>query len=208
MICLTNSCATYPSDTFLRAHSLDTFMADRPAAAALLREHPALENWLRTEWHGPIEGCRVCWSNDQPTDSPDAEHAWSSRYHLVKIEVSNKLLPVDQLLALSFELCNAQGHLGMDVINGQAVTGQITREDFINEIDRREYAAALRVKKIFEKLLPLSTNELSATSLNQALMKIPDDFHEYQAWSVRIHSQNYINAQKLYGEQYDQLIRK
>ena len=207
-IFITNGCSTYHTTAYLKSHSLDAFMIDRPQAAVLLHQYPAFEDWLRTEWDQPIEGNHFCWSNEQPFNSPVSEVDGTARGHLIMVHVSEKLRPVDQLVALSFELCNAQGHAGMGAISEQAVAGKITREDFVNEINRREYAASQRVKKILEKLLPLSTKQAATTSLYKILMETPNEFQESQAWEMRIDSQNYIHRQELYGKQFDELVKK
>jgi hypothetical protein len=124
------------------------------------------------------------------------------------IHVSKKLAPVDQLLALSFETCNAQGRDGFDAINAQAIAGKITREDYIREIDQREYSAALRLKNIFPKLLPLTTNEIAATTLYRKLLDIPPEFNAYQKWSIHASNAVYLQTRKLYGQEYDQLAGK
>jgi hypothetical protein len=203
-----SGCVSYNRDAFLASHSLDKFMADRPQAARMLRQHPALEQWLRVEWNRPINDCRIFWNNEQPSDSSTAEHCPSLKYHLIVIHVSKKLAPVDQLLALSFETCNAQGRAGFDAITAQAIAGKITREQYIHEIDEREYAAVLRIKENFPALLPLTANEIAATDLYRKLLQVPPTFKDYQAWRIRASNAVYLQTQKLYGKEYDQLANK
>lgn len=52
-------CSTFRRDRFLTVHSLDRLLADRPQAAKLLEQHPALAQWLRTEWNRPIVEYRI-----------------------------------------------------------------------------------------------------------------------------------------------------
>jgi hypothetical protein len=203
-----NGCASYNRGTFLASHSLDKFMADRPQAGTLLRQHPALEQWLRAEWNRPINDYRIFWDNAPPVDSSTAEHVPYPKHRLIVIHVSKKLAPVDQLLALSFETCNAQGRAGFDAVNAQAIAGKIHRQDYISEIDRREYAAVLRIKENFPTLLPLATNEIAATTLYRKLLQVPPTFKEYQAWRIRASNAVYLQTQKLYGKEYDQLVNK
>src|SRR5215468_3977806 len=145
IILATNGCATYSGDAYLKLHSLGRFMADRPQAASLLRQYPALEQWLHTEWNRPIGDYRICWSDEKPATSSTAEHASWPQFHLIEIRVSKALTPVDQLFALSYETCNAQERSGFDAVCAQAAVGKVTRQDFVNEIDAREYAAILRL---------------------------------------------------------------
>jgi hypothetical protein len=207
LVLTANGCTTYSRESFIKSHSVEQFMRDRPAAGNRLREHPQLEQWLLTQWNKPVEGFRIYWSDDQPTASPTAEHIPQHKYRLIMIRVSNKLAPADQLLALSYETCNAQGLSSFDAACDQAAAGKITRGDFINKIDQLEYAAVLQVKECFPKLFPLSSNEVAATTLYRKLLEVPVGFHEYQAWSIRTHSQNYLHAQDLYGQDYDRLAK-
>ena len=73
--------------------SFDAFMADRPAAARLLRHHPALEQWMRAEWNRPIGDYRVRWDDHPPTTSPIAENTSTTQAHLTAIRVSKNSLP-------------------------------------------------------------------------------------------------------------------
>jgi hypothetical protein len=180
-------------------------MEDRPQAADLLRQHPALEQWLRTQWNQPIEGYQLFWHNDQPTNSSISEWTAFPEDHLVSISVSKKLLPADQLLTLSFEICNAQGLPRVEALEAQAIAGKISRTDYIDGCDAVEHDALLRMKENFPKLFPRSNDEASVFYSN--LPEIPVEFREYQAWSVRTHSQNYIHGQDLYGRRYDQLVK-
>jgi hypothetical protein len=180
-------------------------MADRPQAADLLRQHPALEEWLRTEWNQPIESYQIVWDKAQPNYSSASEWVYFPEDHLIAIRVSKKLLPADQLLTLSFETCNAQGLSRVAALEAQAVAGKISRADFIDGFDAIEYDALLRMKESFPKLLPPSSDETSV--FYRKLLEAPAGFREYQAWSVRTHSQNYIHAQDLYGRRYDQLVK-
>jgi len=183
-------------------------MTDRPQAAKLLRQHPALEQWLSTEWNRPIEDYRIFWSNEQPTASADAEHVPELHHHLIVIRVSKGLTPVDQLVALAYETCNAQGRPKFDELSAKAIAGKITRDEFVNEKTATEYAAALHLKKDFPKLLPLPGSEIAATTLYRALLQIPvGGFQEDRAWELRIHNPNYFHAQELYGHEYDQLVK-
>ncbi|MDE3067638.1 MAG: hypothetical protein KGJ60_08815 [Verrucomicrobiota bacterium] len=208
IISVTSGCTSYRErQAFLTANSLDAFIADRPQAANLLRQHPVLEQWLRTEWNRPIEGYRIYWSDEEPAASPMAEHVADPHSHLIAIRVSKTLLPVDQLLALSYETCNAQGRSRFEALFAQAAAAKLTREDFVNAMDETEYAATLRVKEGFSKLLPLSSNEVARTTLYRKLLEIPIGFHEFQAWSIRTHSSNYFLGEKLYGQLYDRLVK-
>jgi hypothetical protein len=203
-----SGCAAYRErEAFLKSNSLDRFTADRPQAASLLCRYPALKQWLRTEWNRPIEGYRIYWSDEPPTASPMAEHVADPRSHLIAIHVSKKLLTVDQLLALSYETCNAQMRPRFEEVFAEAAAGKISREDFVNTIDAVEYAATLRVKECFPKLLPLSSDEVATTTLYRKLLEIPVGFHEFQAWSIRTHSSNYLLGEELYGREYDQLVK-
>jgi len=208
IVLATDGCATHRRDAFLKLHSLDRFIADRPQAGSLLQQYPALEQWLHTEWNRPIGDYRIYWSDEKPAASSTAEHASLPQAHLIVIRVSKTLAPVDQLFALSYETCNAQERSGFDAVCAQAAVGKVTRQDFVNEIDFREYAAILRLKKCFPKLLPLSSNEVANTTLYCKLLEVPDEFREYQAWSIRTHSANYLHAQELYGREYDLLVKK
>jgi hypothetical protein len=203
-----NGCTTYRHEVFLKSHSLDQFMADRPQAANLLHQHPALEQWLRTEWARPTGDYRVYWNNEPPVASSTAEHVPEIHYHIIVIRVSKNLAPVDQLLALSYEMCNAQGRAEFDSVTAQAAAGTITRKEFVDGIEAKECDAILRLKECFPKLLPLSSNEVATTTLYCELLEVPAGFYEYQAWCIRTHSQNYLHAQELYGNQYDQLAKK
>jgi hypothetical protein len=208
IVLATSGCATYRRDAFLKSNSLDRFMADRPQAASLLQEYPALEQWLHAEWNRPIGDYRVHWSDEKPVASSTAEHASLPQFRLIVIRVSKTLSPTDQVFALSYEICNAQERSGFDAVCARAAVGKVTRQDFVNEINSREYSALLRVKECFPNLLPLSSNEVASTTLYSKLLEVPDEFREYQAWSIRTHSMNYLHAQELYGQEYDLLVKK
>ena len=206
IISIVTGCVSFHGrEDFIKSHSLDNFMADRPQAADLFRQHPALEEWLRTEWNQPIEDYQMVWDKDQPNDSSTSEWVPFPEDHIIAIRVSKKLLPADQLLTLSFETCNAQGFPRVEALEAQAVDGKISRTDFVDGFDAIEYDALLRMKENLPKLMPLSGND--ATAFYRDLLEVPAGFHEYQAWSVRTHSQNYIHAQDLYGRRYDQLVK-
>lgn len=180
-------------------------MADRPQAANLLRHHPELEEWLCTKWNQPIKDYRFYWDQEAPSTSV-ADHKLLPEHRLIRIHVSQKLCPADQLLALAFEIYNAHGHFSFDTVTAQAAAGKISREEYISEIDKREYGAALEVKKCFTKLLPLTSNEVATTTLYKMILEIPDEFQEYQAWCNRNH--NRALSQEFYGRQFDELMKK
>jgi hypothetical protein len=181
-------------------------MADRPQAAALLRQHRALEQWLRTEWNRPVDGNQIIWSNDRPPENGDADHVPAPQYRLITIHVSERLSPVDQLVCLSFETCNTRGFPRFNALVKQATEGTITREDFVDALESMEYDAVLRLKECLPKLMPLSTND--AGVFYRRLLEIPVGFREYQAWSVRVHSKNYLRAHDLYSRRYDEIAER
>jgi hypothetical protein len=148
----------------------------------------------------------LIWSDENPIGNPVAENSPAPRYHLISIPISKKLPPVDQLLALSFETCNAQGLPEFDALLAQAAAGKITREDFVDRNEETEYRAILRMKKSFPKLLAVSSNEV--TFAYRTLLEIPVGFQEYQAWSVRIQSEDYIRAHDLYARSYDDIAKR
>jgi hypothetical protein len=200
-------CTTYDRETFLKSHSLSKFMADRPQAGKLLRQHAALDQWLSTEWNRPIEDYRIFWSDEQPTASPMAEHVANISYRLIVIRVSRGLAPVDQLLALAYETCNAQGRHEFVALSAQAAAGKISRDQFIDGKSSVEYAALLRLKENFPKMLPLSKSEVAATTLYQTLLQVPvGGFQDYQAW--RRATPAYVHDQALYGLEFDRLVKK
>jgi hypothetical protein len=203
-----SSCATFNREAFLQSHSLDRFMADRPPPAALLLRHPGLEQRLRAEWEQLIENYRIYWDNGSPGISPVADHAILPEHQLVVIRVSKKLSAVDQLVALVYETCNAQGHFRFNAVAAQAAAAKITREQFTIEIDKREYAAGIRAREVLLGLMPLSRQEVAATTLYQSLLELPDGFPAYQAWCNDKHDQNRLRAQESYGRQYDQLVNQ
>ena len=207
MLVAATGCSTYRRETFLESHSLDRFIEDRPASARLLAQHSALATWLRTEWKAPINEYRIYWSNDQPAISL-AEHGFMPEYKLIVIRVSRNLVPADQLESLVFEICNAQEFSNIQALDADAAAGGVTREDYLNRINQLEYNAVLRVKKIFPPMLPLSPEELAATNLYRHLLKVPDDFHEYEKWISSVLDSNYLRNQKFYGERYDRLVKK
>ena len=147
--------------TYIKSHSIDTFMADRPPAADLLRQHPDLEHWLRTEWSRPIAGSHLVWDNRKPIISPESEYAPAPPpWRVIGIRVSKNVSPVDQLLDLSFETCNAHGSPRIAALQKQAAAKKITRQDFVDGIEATEYDAVLHMKDSFPKLFILSTNEM------------------------------------------------
>lgn len=195
-------CAGFHRDRFLSRHSLDKFLADRPRAARLLRQHPPLVQWLRTEWNRPIADSRIYWSDDKPIVSM-AEHGFEPEYKLILIRISKTLCPADQLTALIFEICNAQEFSGIEGLVAQATGGKITRDDYIHQKSEKEHQAVLRAGNIVQDLLALSENEVSGTDLYRHLIAAPTDFSEYQAWNRRIPNSNYMRTQRYYGEEYD-----
>jgi len=208
VILTASGCTTYRREAFLKSHSLNRFTADRPQVGKLLRQHPALEQWLSTEWNRPVEGYRIFWSDEQPTASSVAEHVPELHHHLIVIRVSKRLTPVDQLVALAYETCNAQGLPEFDALYAQTATGKISRDQFVNEKIAIEYAAFLRLKDNFPELLPLTSGEVAKTKVYRALLQIPvGGFQEYRAWSLRRESPNYLHAEALYGHEYDQLVK-
>ena len=207
IIWTTSGCTTYDRETFLKSHSLTKFMADRPQAGKLLRQHAALEQWLATEWDRPIEDYRIFWSDEQPTASPMAEHAANTSHRLIVIRVSTGLAPVDQLLALAYEICNAQGRHEFVALSAQAAAGKISRDQFIHGKCLVEYAALLRLKEKFPKLLALSSAEVAATPLYRTLLQVPvGGFQDYQSW--RGATPAYVHDQALYGLEFDQIVKK
>jgi len=188
--------------------SFNRFMADRPAAAQLLLQHPALEQWMRTEWNRPLGDYRVVWDDRQPKTSPVAENDSTDEFHVTAIRVSKRLSAVDQVMALAFETCNAQGRPRFYELAAQAAAGQISRVEFVEGINAAEYDATLRLKENFPKLLPLAGEQLAHDELYRKMLEAPVGFREFQAWSIRTHNENYLQAQDLYGREYDEIVAK
>jgi hypothetical protein len=207
LILLLGGCASPDGREVLSTgDSFNRFMADRPAAAQLLLQHPALEQWMRTEWNRPLGDYHVVWDDRQPKTSPVAENASTDEFHVTAIRVSQKLSAVDQVMALAFETCNAQGRPRFYELAAQAATGQISRREFVEGINAAEYDATLRLKENFPKLLPLSRAELAHDVLYRKMLEAPVGFREFQAWSLRTHNENYLRAQDLYGREYDEIV--
>jgi len=186
---------------------LDQFMADRPEAGHLLRQHPALAQWFRTEWNRPA-AFPIIWDNQPPKTSPVAENSSSSQTHFTSIRVSPKLSPVDQLMGLCYETCNAEGRPRINSLALQAATGKITRTEFAEGIAEAEYGANLRLRQTFPVLLPLSRDEIAHDILYQNVLQIPPTYAAYQAWNLRTHNENFQHAQELYGREYDELVKR
>jgi hypothetical protein len=66
--------------------------------------------------------------------------------------------------------------------------------------------AALRLKENFPRRLPLTPRETARDALCRKMIEAPADFREFQAWSIRTHNPAHINAQALYGREYDQIV--
>jgi hypothetical protein len=189
---------------------LDSFMVDRPAAAELLRQHPGLEQSLRAQLSRPIGRSYFVWSNEPPYGGAQAQHIWSSTAgeDRVTIRISQRLVPADQLLALSFEAANAQGKPRFDALAARAAARQMTREEFIDGILMVEQDATRRMQETFPKLLPLSWWSRAHTEMYRRLMEVPADFPQFKTWSVRTRSQNYARARQSYGIIYDRLTAR
>jgi hypothetical protein len=207
-ILLASGCASTPHPpSVVKFGPLDEFMADRPAAATLLREHPALVQWFRTEWNQPA-AYPIIWDNHPPSTSPVAENSSSSATHFTSLRVSPNLSPVDQLMALCYETCNAEGRPRINALAREAATGKISREDFQEGIAGAEFAANVHLRQTFPALLPLSRDELARDPMYQSMLQVPAAYVEYQAWNRRTHNLNYLHAQELYGREYDELVKR
>ena len=206
LVCLVlQGCASDSSrQTSGPSQSLDAFKADRPQAGELLRQHPGLEEWLRDAWGSSIEGYHIQWSNEKPTHGPGADTAMLPEDRLMVIHISDKYAPPDQLVALCFETCNAQAHSRFEALCSKATSGAISRGEFVEAVGQVEYGAVLRVKDCIPRLLPLSSNQVSAAILYRSLLEVPTDFEAYKEWS-RSHSENYRLSDELAGRQYDEL---
>ena len=187
-------------------YSLDAFMVDRPQAGELLRQHPALEQWLRKEWSSPVGGYRIQWSNEEPPRGLSAGTGFVLGDRLALIRISEKYAPSDQLVALCFETCNAQAHSRFEALCSKAASGAISRAAFVEAFGKVEYGTVLRVKDCVPRLLPLPSNEVAASKLYRDLLEVPAEFAAYKEWS-RAHSENYRIDQELYGREYDELRR-
>lgn len=190
-----------------KADPLKQFMADRPAAAQSLRQHPALAEWFRTEWRRPA-AYPIVWDNHPPLTSPVAENSSSSENQLTAIRVSFGLSPVDQLMGLCYETCNSEGRPRINELADQAAHRKITREEFTEGIAQAEYAANFRLKETFPKLLPLPRSEILHDTLYRNMLAVPATYAEYKAWNQRTHNQNFQHAQELYAREYDDLVRQ
>ncbi len=200
-------CSTFRRDRFLTTHSLDRLLADRPQAAKLLEQHPALAQWLRTEWNRPIVEYRLYWSDDMPSVST-ADHGFMPEYKLIRIRIAKNQSPEDQLTALVFEICNAQEFADIENWVTQATAGKITRDDYIHKKSVKEHQTVLKVGNIVRSLLVLSSSEASATNLYRHLLAAPSDFNEYHAWNSRIPNSNYLRTLRYYGEEYDRIRKR
>lgn len=194
----------YYRSSYIKSHSIDTFMADRPPAADVLRQHPAMEQWLRTEWSRPIAGSHLVWDNRKPIVSPESEYAPAPPpWRVIGIRVSKDVSPVDQLLDLSFETCNAHNSPRIAALEKQAAAKTITRQDFVDGIEATEYDAVLHMKDSFPKLLILSTNEMTAHY--RTFLVVPTGFQAYRTWLLNQHDTNFMAGRKSYEREYDEL---
>jgi hypothetical protein len=207
MLSATTGCTTmYYRSTYIKSHSIDTFMADRPPAADVLRQHPDLEHWLRIEWSRPIAGSHLVWDNRKPIVSPESEYAPAPPpWRVIGIRVSKDVSPVDQLLDLSFETCNAHGSPRIAALEKQAAANTITRQDFVDGIEATEYDAVLHMKDSFPKLFILSTNEMTAHY--RTFLAVPIGFQAYRTWLLNRHDTNYMAGHESYERVYDELAK-
>jgi hypothetical protein len=197
-------CVSFDRDAYIKSHSFNTFMTERPKAAEIIHQHPALEQWLCLQWSRPVGDFQIIWDNQEPIKSPAAESMPSYQYHLIAIHVSKKLSPLDQIVCLSFETCNARGIPHFDEIAHQAAAGKISRADFVDQIEATEYGALLRLKECFPKLLPPATNNTS--TFYHSLLEVPIGFEKYKDWQIQNHNQNYLNGHEAYGHDYDKIL--
>ena len=203
--CVILGCSSDSSRQALgQPHSLDAFMADRPEAGELLRQHPALEQWLRKGWSRPGGGYRIQWSNEQPPHGLSAGTGIVPEDRLALIRISEKYAPPDQLVALCFETCNAQAHSRFEALYSKAASGTISRAAFVEAVGEAEYGTVLRVKDCVARLLPLPSNEVASSKLYRDLLEAPAEFAAYKEWS-RSHSENYRISMDLAGHQFDDL---
>jgi hypothetical protein len=200
-------CAARNRDRILADHSLEDFLGDRPQSAALLRNHPLLQEWLSAQWRIPIQDYRIFWSDDPPAINL-AEHGFMPDSKLIVIRLSNQLTPIDQLTALCFEICNAQGFSDIDELAEEAKRGGLSREEYIRRKSEIEFHAVLRTRGILRERLPLSLDDQQATNLYRHLMVAPAEFEAYRLWNSRIAKSNYARTLEYYGVEYDQLARR
>jgi hypothetical protein len=189
----------------LVAAALQAQSSFSPKLTQFLLSHPtaslALSNVFAEASSGRAVQIYYFYTHDE--SAPNAHHHYLGDSSTVGIFVRENQPACDECISVLFEILNSKGEKRFRELWDLAKSGGISKADFVREIQRQEFQAALAARKII-RTFDLKPEEMAASKSYGDFMKTPDDFDGFLA---RSHKSSQGGDQKAYEDLYDR-IRK
>ena len=197
--------AGVPGDLWAGEHEragLADFVKARPAAGAVLKDIPEISAFLLKAFAGEYTSVPLDWSGEEPQGNAYAENTPNDINTFIRIRVSSKLSPEDQVAALVYECRNAQNEKLFAQHIRDAYLGSLGKEDFIREILRLEHQK-MKETRAFLTAIPFFKNlDATRTEFYRKMLGTPDGFEEFIAYLHRIKRPEY-DVFDMYSRFYD-----
>jgi len=139
--------------------------------------------------------------------SDDESIARASHYYpaesVVGILIRENQRPLDEFICLLFETINSTSQRHFQQVFKNVKSGEISKPDFVIEMDRTEFSAIKRTRDILNGIA-VSKNEGKKSYFYQRFMQCPDGYDEFVAYSKKVASPH-RNTTKEWEARYDLL---
>ncbi|WP_425398106.1 hypothetical protein [Aeoliella sp.] len=161
---------------------VEQMLDDRPDMRGVIPESHPLFTWVVTGFNGDRFGRRVYWLADSPRGGYPSMHIppYEELPPFIQLSAGAELTPVDRWASVIFELHNLQGLDQSGKLVEQAMSGELTGEQYAMECVRLEYEAGLRSK---EQLLkePIPEPQHKRNPIYHRILSLKPTFEEHQA---------------------------
>jgi hypothetical protein len=139
--------------------------------------------------------------------SNDKSVANASHYYpddsSVCIIIRENQQPIDEFVCFLYESINSEGEKIFQHIYLQAEVGDISRDDFVNDILKQEFKAAKRLHDLIVNI-KVNSDEISSSDEYKHFLGCPDKFGDFVAYTKRLAPEGHDVMQDYY-RQYDSL---
>ncbi len=186
-------------------HKMLTMLS--PKLRHFLADNVAASNTLTTVASEALQGrtLRLYYSYSEDDSTADSSHYYPSDRELGIIIRENQQT-ADEFICLVFELLNSEGESRFRELLQQARSGSISKQEFTQEVLRREFVAVNRTRDLLRKL-KLPKRDLSKCHSYKQFLECPDTFEGFIEYTKKISSPG-RDPFREYGDKYDSLRKE
>jgi len=187
---------------------LEEVLGERPQITKVVQNNNAVIKFLLKSFTPRANGVRLVLSGSEPTGNARADNLYLPDSKIIRIRVSEKIVPIDQLVALVFEIYNSHNSEDLPNHHRRAMAGEISKKDYVHTILRDEHECFLKTRQFIEQQLLTVGLNADETDIVRKILLCPEDYEDFLEYLKRpdIKRQDF-NVINVYEEYYD-FLRK